>query len=274
MGRLGADALIERREFKYLLPTEAVAGVRDAIRPFCELDRHAVHAPEHRYVIESLYFDTPDYALFHANEVELKDRIKLRVRHYPGADTGKVFFEVKRRYHDVILKTRGTVPNAHWQRLLTDPFFPRDLLGDQPGVERFVALAHTHHARPTSLVRYHREAWASVVDDYARVTFDTRIQAQPTECLGFDHDPRAWRALDDAENFGNHTSQVVLELKFTTHAPSWMMHLIQRLNLWRRAFSKYGSAIRTVLYPPPPRRLPSPHLRAWRPSAHREVPTR
>ena len=265
-----AEALIERREFKFLIDATTMSAVRDAIRPFCALDRHAASAKDQRYLIESLYLDTRDFALFHANEVELKDRLKLRVRHYPGAGE-QVFLEVKRRYHDVILKTRGRVAADAWPRLLADPFFPTHLLGSDPAVERFVALAHTHHAVPVSLVRYAREAWASVVDDYARVTFDTRIEAQPADRFAFAPDPCAWRALDDAENLGNHASLVVLELKFTSQAPSWMMHLVQRLDLWRRAFSKYGSAVRAT-HGAPSRRTPTPALRSYLRPAPSEVP--
>ncbi|PKN59003.1 MAG: VTC domain-containing protein [Deltaproteobacteria bacterium HGW-Deltaproteobacteria-14] len=243
--REGPETRIERREFKYLISHEVAAGVRDALRPFCELDRHSAVAPGHRYIIESLYFDTPSWALFHANEQELLDRFKLRVRRYPGAGD-RVFFEVKRRYHDVILKTRGAVAADVWPRLLADPWFPRALMARDPAVERFVTLVHTHHAAPVALVSYAREAWTSLVDDYARVTFDTRIQSQQVPTLSFDSDPRGWRANDDPESQGiSGDSAVVLELKFTANAPTWMMHLVQRMSLWRRSFSKYGTSILT-----------------------------
>lgn len=248
--RQGPETRIERREFKYLISHEVADAVRRAIRPFCDLDRYAERAPGHRYTIESLYFDTPNWALFHANEVELLDRFKLRVRHYPGA-SAHVFFEVKRRYHDIILKTRGAVPVARWPQLLADPWVAREAIGPDPAVERFVTLTHTHHAAPVSLVRYEREAWASTIDDYARVTFDTHIRSQHVTDLSFAHDPRGWRANDDPETQGTaDSSAVVLELKFTASAPTWMMHLVQRLSLWRRAFSKYGTAIRTWNIPP------------------------
>jgi len=244
--REGTLTRIERREFKYLVSAEVADAVRRAIRPFCVLDRFAERQPDHRYTIESLYFDTPKWALFHANEIELLDRFKLRVRHYPGAASDRVFFEVKRRYHDIILKTRGAVPVDRWPQLLTNPWVSRDLIGPDPAVERFVALVHTHHAAPVALVRYAREAWSSEVDDYARITFDTRIKSQHVERPSFDHDPRAWRANDDPETQGvAQDSAIVLELKFTANAPSWMSHLVQRLSLWRRAFSKYGTSIRT-----------------------------
>jgi len=253
--REGPDTRIERREFKFLISQEVADGVRRAIRPFCALDRFAAAAPDHRYVIESLYLDTPSWALFHANDQELLDRFKLRVRHYPGASDA-VFFEVKRRYHDVILKTRGAVPLAIWPQLLSDPWVARDLIGPDPAVERFVTLVHTHHAGPVTLVRYAREAWTSLVDDYARVTFDTRVTSQPAANLAFAHDPRSWRASDDPETQAAATdSATILELKFTAHAPSWMMHLVQQLDLWRRAFSKYASSIRTWYLAPAPRRV-------------------
>lgn len=247
---MGSSRLIERREFKFLISHETMAGIRDAVRPFCVLDHNAASAPDHRYLIESLYLDTPTYELFHANEHERKDRFKLRVRHYPNAARDAVFVEVKSRSHDVISKARGRVDAARWPRLIDDPWTPTALIGDDPAVERFFTLVHTLHARPTTLVRYAREAWVSVVDDYARVTFDTRVAAQPARAATFDHDAHGWRGLDDAEIAGFDRSLAILELKFTNEAPSWMMHFVQRFDLWRRAFSKYGAAVRAFWHVP------------------------
>ena len=248
---MSTDALrIERREYKYLLSEAQVARVRDAIRPFCAMDPYAAAAPGHRYTIESLYFDTPDLALYRANDLELVDRFKLRVRRYPDAPKSPYFLEVKSRYHDTIIKSRGKV-GANWAELTRDPFVSRKALGTGTAAERFVTRLHTIGARPTVVVRYSREAWASVVDDYARVTFDTRVTGQLCDPDGwhFELDPTRFRACDDATGVREDETRTILELKFTTHAPRWMMSLVERMNLMRRAYSKYGRALEATLIP-------------------------
>ena len=244
--------VIERREYKYLIDAPTAAALRAAIRPFCAIDPWAAKNPRGCYTIESLYLDTPDLALFWANEHEQLDRIKMRVRGYAGVAGSPVFFEVKRRVHDVILKTRGKVPRALWTAILADPAapIPDAVAGkDRLAVERFVTIARTMHLRPFTLVRYEREPYFSTIDDYARVTFDTHIRAQVMQRLSFDSNERGWRALDDAITQRTLDSLIVLELKFTTAVPLWMSNIVQRLGLSRRSFSKYGTSIRAFYSP-------------------------
>lgn len=235
---------IERREYKYLADEALVDEVRHAIRPFCVLDPYSARAAKNRYTIESLYLDTPDFALYRANDIELVDRFKLRVRGYPDAAKSPFFLEVKSRYHDTIVKSRAMV-GPDWAEIASDPFVSRRLMGPTPAVERFVTRTHAIGARPAMLVRYTREAWASLVDDYARVTFDYDVQGQPVapDQWSFAADPRQYRAVDDPTGVRDWTSLCIIELKFTALVPRWMMSLVERLGLQRRSFSKYGRSV-------------------------------
>jgi hypothetical protein len=240
---------IERREYKYLLDETLVTRVRASIRPYCVLDPYAVSAPRNRYTIESLYLDTPDLALYRANELERVSRFKLRIRRYPDAPKSPFFLEVKGRYHDTIAKSRGLV-GADWASYM-DPFVSTEKVAHAPAIRRFVTHVHAVGARPTCLVRYKREAWASTIDDYARVTFDTAICGQlvAPDAWHFDADPRAFRACDDPEGVRDVATRTILELKFTARVPRWMVTLVERLGLERRAFSKYGRVLQATLVP-------------------------
>lgn len=239
---------IERREYKYLIDAPTKRAVRRALAPFCRLDRHAAEESQGRYTIESLYFDSRGLRLFRANRASLVDRIKLRVRHYPGAANGLAFLEVKRRINDVSSKTRAALPMSIWAALLEDPSAAH-LAALEPATraatERFVACQRGHGAQPVMLVRYEREAWVSEVDDYARVTFDERIRSQPHHALSFAAEGQGWRAVDNPLMQGAAASLSVLELKFTTAVPRWMVQLVQGCGLARGSFSKYGTSIRT-----------------------------
>lgn len=257
--------VIERREYKYLIDPEKAAQVRRAIRPFCDLDPFAARNPRGSYTIESLYLDTRDLRLFWANDHELCDRVKVRVRGYAEAPKSPMFFEVKRRINDVIRKTRGRVPRTRWAELLADPAspIPSEIVGkDRAAVERFLSLIRTMHLRPFTLVRYEREPHFSRIDDYVRVTFDTHIRAQVMSHLSFESSERGWRALDDAVTQRTLDSLIVLELKFTTMVPIWLSHIVERLDLTRRSFSKYGTSIR-AFYQPQGRRRPALHGGVW-----------
>ena len=245
--------VIERREYKYLIDHRTAAAVRAAIQPFCRVDPHAAGNPGGAYTVETLYLDSPHLELFWANDHEQVDRVKVRVRGYAEARHSPVFFEVKRRTNDVISKTRGKVSRAVFARLIEDPSspIPADISPrDWPHVERFLAIARMRRLHPVTLVRYRREPWVSQIDEYARVTFDTRIRASTTDCATFDPDNASWRALDTAINTRSaEQSMTVLELKFTTHVPTWMVHVVQSLGLARGAFSKYGTSIKAFYEP-------------------------
>ena len=243
---------IERREYKYLVDRETAAAVRAAIRPFCAIDKYAARSPARAYTVETLYLDTWDLALFWANDHEEVDRVKIRVRGYAEAPAAPVFFEVKRRVNDVISKSRGRVPREQWGALLdgSSPIPASVRPADRPHVERFLALSRTKHVQPVTLVRYRREPWVSTVDDYARVTFDTRIQAIDVDHATLRPSRGSWRALDDAVNTrASAESFVVLELKFTSYVPTWMVNIVQGLGLCRGAFSKYGTSVKAFFEP-------------------------
>jgi hypothetical protein len=38
-------------------------------------------------------------------------------------------------------------------------------------------------------------------------------------------------------------SMTIIELKFTSRVPRWMMHIVQSFDLLRSSFSKYGTSI-------------------------------
>ena len=225
--------------------------IREAVRPFCALDAFA--GPEGCYTIDSLYFDTPDMKLYHATVYEVVDRFKLRARTYPGSPGSPVFLECKRRYNDVISKTRGKV-KGDWAALIDDSTGKSVAALSDSAVERFVALYHTHHFQPCVVVRYEREAWVSTVDEYARVTFDQHVRCQRMDTLSLDCEDDRWRAADDGVLMKTPTSLTVLELKFTSHVPSWLISLVKRFDLTRRSFSKYGCSVQASLKGPSVRR--------------------
>jgi len=243
-----------RHEYKFLVPAEHVARLREAVRPWCDPDRHGSAAGG--YAIQSLYLDSHGLATYHAKQDRHLDRFKLRVRSY-GDGTGEpIFLEVKRKVGDVVYKTRSLVPLPVARAVLTGQAPPT--ARPAPDVLDFAARVALLGAVPMALVRYRREAWIGALDPYARVTFDTRIRggrAEPDGSLG----PQGWRAIDEATATGATRSAVVLELKFPQAAPAWMASLARRLELWRVGFSKYCRAVDRVVHqlPPASPRVPS-----------------
>jgi SPX domain protein involved in polyphosphate accumulation len=233
----------DRYELKYVIPESMCAPLRAALRPYCELDRFSAATDDKQYCITSLYYDTPTLLFHRTKQAKQLRRFKLRVRTYGIESDGPVFFEVKRKIGDIVAKARARVPRADWSARLR----PQTDDGVGAAERDFTSLLSRHDARPTLLARYHREAWVSTIDNYARVTFDRRLLYQPFHRHDLRGDSRCWRSSDDAMTTRGTSRGVVLELKSTVDVPRWMVALIRRFDLARVGFSKYCSGVERVL---------------------------
>lgn len=233
----------ERLELKFLIDELDVPRIRRQIRPFCVADRYSRGARERGgcgYPISSLYLDTPALAFHEAKERGDPDRLKLRVRTY--SPTSPATLEVKRRRSNVIDKTRAVVDRELTERVVGGELrraeaSGHDVLAD---FSRIVALSGAH---PTLTIRYDREAYESVVDHYARVTFDRRVAAARTAHWNLQPDPRDWCRFDEHWSTQHATSPVVMEVKCQVSIPAWVIDLIRSNELVQTSFSKYSVGI-------------------------------
>jgi hypothetical protein len=163
--------------------------------------------------------------------------MKVRVRTY-GLLNAPVFLEVKRKHRRLVRKSRVLVPREGWAERGAQ--LPAHASARE---QDFWAQVSRHLLEPMTLVRYRREAWVGVHDDYARVTFDREVQFQPWDSWTLDGDDSAWHSMDGADCTKQVPRAVVLELKCPTEAPVWMQRLVQSLELFRQSFSKYCTSI-------------------------------
>src|SRR5437867_3965843 len=91
---------LQRFELKYIVREDIARAVRDFISSYLELDEFGASQPNLSYPVHSLYWDT-----INGN----KNRYKLRLRFYDSDPKSPVYFEIKRRMNDAILKQRGAV---------------------------------------------------------------------------------------------------------------------------------------------------------------------
>lgn len=241
----GFEARLERLELKYLIDEPTADKVCRDIAPYCQPDAYSAAARSAGaggYPITSLYLDSPGLAFHRAKERGDSDRVKLRIRTYD--DVSPAILEVKRRHADVIDKTRARVPRDRVESIVLGEPAPGDPgTDDARFAESFALLSARHGAEPSLRVRYIREAHISDVDDYARVTFDRRIEAQRASSWALDSGRDRWAAFDDHWQPEQRISNVVLEIKCHVSVPLWASDLIRRHQLRRSSFSKYSIGI-------------------------------
>jgi len=240
---MGRDRMQKQRfELKYLITEDTALLVRDFVRSYLDFDEYSVGKPNYSYPVHSLYLDSDDLKLYWETINGNKNRYKLRLRYYSTHQDAPVFFEVKRRVNNCIMKQRGGVRQEAVPLLLKGHLPQIDhLVSKAPNqlvaLQNFCHLSHLIHARPKVHIYYMREAYVSD-DDQVRVTIDRKVYGEAnleyaikTEmehpCLSF-------------------RNQVILELKFTNRFPDWFRELVRIFGVMQCGAAKYCESIQAI----------------------------
>ena len=109
----------------------------------------------------------------------------------------------------------------------------------------FRRLVQMIGARPVVLLRYVRESYFGLVEHYARISFDRRLEYQPTTSWTDWGRGRRWYPADStyAQHKGRPYSGLVMEIKTLNEMPEWMAELVATFNLERIGNCKYSNAL-------------------------------
>jgi hypothetical protein len=231
---------LQRFELKYLISEDVALAMRDFVRSYLVLDENSADKPNYSYPNHSLYLDSPELTLYWDVINGNKNRYKLRLRFYDDHPDSPVFFEIKRRSDNAILKQRGPVRREAIVPLLAGQLPEQHhLLSSNPkhlvAVQQFSRLMHQHHARPTTHVAYLREAWVSTADNSVRVTFDRDVFIVPHSA------PSITTAMENPViPWGK---QVILELKFTGRFPNWFFEMVRLFGVMQCGVAKYAEGV-------------------------------
>jgi hypothetical protein len=228
----------QRFELKYLITEETALRVREFVRCYLEFDEYSVGKPNYSYPVHSLYLDSDTlYTYWTTINGDYSDS--------PGAP---VFFEIKRRVNNCIMKQRGGVKKEMVPMLLSGLMPEMEhLMSKNPShlfaIQRFVQLCGDIQARPKVHIAYQREAYVSD-DDTVRVTIDRMVYGEPML------DPTIRLAMDPESkvlNFHNYfPGCVILELKYTNRFPNWFNELVQIFGVMQCGAAKYLESIQNI----------------------------
>lgn len=239
-----------RYELKYLIPARLSERVRDFVRQHLALDPFAGGPPHYSYPVHSLYFDSDDWSIFQRTVNGDRNRYKLRVRYYNESERTPVFWEIKRRCKDVILKKRCGVPRRMtWQILQGQLPTAAETSGpdhesDMDAIQEFFRLQFADGAKGRLHVAYDREAYVSPTDDEFRVTFDRHVRVLPR--FGEELVTRMDQPFVCTGTGDHPLDVVILELKFRARFPDWYRDLVESFNLMQGGAAKYVDG--TFLY--------------------------
>lgn len=231
----------QRFEKKYLVPSNRVAQVREWINSYLPPDEYSAGPPQHAYPVNSIYLDSYDLTTYWATVHCEKRRFKLRVRFYDENPESPVFFEVKRRENECIMKQRAIVHRSAAPSLLARalPGFEHLI---KPAPYQLDALNNFYHlmkridAHPMMLICYKREAWLHPESNSVRVTIDSMVQGEPRSAPVF-----TTEMTRPVFPFGK--EWYMLELKFTNRFPDWYKDMVEYFNLMQCGGPKYCGSV-------------------------------
>src|ERR1043166_8983029 len=228
-----------RFELKYLIKEPTAQRVRDFVRCYLAIDEFGVGKANYSYPVHSLYLDSDNLEIYWRTVNGDKNRYKLRLRYYSDHPNSPVFFEIKRRMKDVILKQRGGVRHEAVPTLLAGhlPSAEHMITKDSGGfvaVQRFCQLMGGLHATPKSHIYYKREAYVADNDE-VRVTLDRDVFSEPNL------EPTT--KITMSKPVHSYAGFVILELKFTNRFPNWFRELVRMADVMQCGAAKYVSGI-------------------------------
>ncbi len=264
-----------RLEYKYVVPKSLLPELRAALRPYVCLDGFCASCAAKQYTVRSIYYDTRRFGCYDEKFDGFRLKKKLRIRGYnqPGPDS-TVFLEIKRKQEDFISKSRAPV---RWDRIEQVfagygpaselPFAPGSAEAEAAG--RFLYNYYRRRMMPLVLVAYEREAFFGRFDPRLRLTFDRNIRSRLY--------PRLAELYVDRDLKFLIPGHFVFEVKFYMNLPQWVRGVVQRFDLQRTAFSKFGLGIEvhrvekkelrnighTVEFPDSPLPLEKRRLETW-----------
>lgn len=238
---------IKRFELKYTITEQLAAQIREHIKNICTLDIH-VPPGEQGYIVNNLYFDTPDLKFYYDTKFRKLTRYKPRARFYGEKEPDCIWPEIKYRNASVIWKRRYHLPIERWPELFNPEKTERKEPIIKKQLETFDDIIYWYDAQPVLHVRYFREPYVTELEEYGRVTFDRQLCCRSSKgSIELAYDEQDMLYYDDPVNSKNDDSPVILEIKVETLVPIWAIELIHKFNLVQRGFSKYCYGIDSIL---------------------------
>jgi hypothetical protein len=230
----------QRFERKYLINEPLAMQIREYVRRYLVLDEFSHGRPDNCYRVHSIYLDSHDLMTYWATVHGEKKRFKLRVRYYNDDPRSPLFFEIKHRANECVIKERGAVHRSVGAALLAGRLpMPEHMVSPKPhhlaALQRFCRLMNSLNARLTVHVGYTREAWVSPRSNAVRATIDRHVRGEPRLQPVF-----STQMVDPILPFGE---QWILELKFTDRFPGWFRDLVQHFNLTQVGVPKYCGSV-------------------------------
>jgi hypothetical protein len=229
--------LINRLEYKYLVPFASMDRLRADLLTYLAPDEYAAVRPGFEYTVRSIYLDSYDYKCYFEKLDGIHTRKKFRIRGYNTfEDHSRIFFEIKRKHDNFISKNRAGTSFAALQTVLTDSQIHSHFSDEEKTYfDYFYYYYQLRQLEPKVLVVYDREAFECKFGSKLRITFDKNLRTKVVSDL--------YQLFEDDGLKAVYRREFVFEIKFFQVLPQWINTVLAKYDLTRIAVSKYTSSI-------------------------------
>lgn len=213
-----------RHEWKHEISYLDFLTLRQRLRAVAQPDRHAVDG---KYLIRSLYFDTPSDRALREKLDGVSRREKFRIRYYNG-DTSVIHLEKKSKLGGLGNKRSAPLSVPETSALLQGGLSWMTDSG-RPLVLELYSKMRTQQLRPRTIVEYTREPYVYPAGN-VRVTLDYDIR------VGLNRED----FLNPGITIPAGDAPIILEVKWDSFLPSVIRDAVQLEGRHTSSFSKYA----------------------------------
>lgn len=219
----------KRIETKYIVDKETFVLLEK------DLQKHMVSDEFATSTITNIYFDNEDFDMIQDSIAKKNGREKIRMRIYdaqPSASS-QAFLEIKKKENKIGYKYRLTsnplsvtnyIEKGVIDQTITDEMVTSEL---ERLRERYGTI------KPMMYIYYDRVSYKGIEDKKIRLTIDKNLLYRHYDVAATEG--KFGEALLDP-------NKVIMEIKVPEQLPDWLLALLEKYQLEKQSFSKYGNA--------------------------------
>lgn len=215
-----------RHEWKHEITVSDMIQLRQRLRIVMKPDEHGVQG---KYLIRSLYFDTPSDKALREKLDGVNRREKFRIRYY-DLDPSLIHLEKKGKINGLCTKESATI-TAEEAQSIVDGKLDWMVTSDRPLVRELYSKMRSQGLQPKTIVDYTREAFTYGPGN-VRVTLDYDIRTG-LGCTDF-LNPCCITVLAGE-------SPIILEVKWDAFLPDIIRDVLQLEGRRTGSYSKYAA---------------------------------
>ncbi|HFU4122784.1 TPA: polyphosphate polymerase domain-containing protein [Streptococcus suis] len=219
----------KRIESKYILDKATFALLAEDLKEYMVADEYA------QSTITNIYFDNENFDMIQDSIAKKNGREKVRMRVYDAQPTGasQAFLEIKKKENKIGYKYRLTSTPGSVTHFMATGENDKSIRDEKVMSEIEMLKERYGQIHPKMYIYYDRVSFKGKEDKKIRLTIDQNL-------LYRDYDV----AVEEGK-FGKNLldpNKVIMEVKVPEVCPEWLEELLEKYQIEKQSFSKYGNA--------------------------------